>query len=423
MSFWDKIRHRNIRLENVEPNKIFNVGLDDLNSIHDERSQDWVELAPYKIKPTIKNCRRAAKTPTVYGILNNLILKAISSFTIDGDDQKAVDHIIECDKEWNIKNMAYECLWKNFVDGECFYEYIVEDNHVNLRMLAFDGEKYLIRKLMDENGMIKGYMQWVIADSKVTNWKTKDYWEIMQNKEQKTISFTPDEISNPIFMEIDGVGVSLVRNVVDLAYEIESLNRMLPSIVYKSANVMVATIGNENRKETKIDKEARDNIAENLSDYHSKGIITVPYGISMDVVGDNVLPKVQEYIKVLKSQLYEGLITPESLYSSESSNRSTAQVQLTDSRTGHVLFIEYAQEFLKRWLERDLINKELELKGMEKDSVWIDFLTGEDNLDNLYLLKDNERNVGADYQKVNEDVTPTGNPSTALTREGDDYGS
>lgn len=98
-------------------------------------------------------------------------------------------------------------------------------------------------------------------------------------------------------------------------------------------------------------------------------------------------------------------------------------MQLTDSRTGHVLFIEYAQEFLKRWLERDLINKELELKGMEKDSVWIDFLTGEDNLDNLYLLKDNERNVGADYQKVNEDVTPTGNPSTALTREGDDYGS
>lgn len=411
MSFLD--RFRRVEVQNVEPNRIHNVGVDDLyEEGYDKRSQNWVKFAPPKILPTIKNCRKASKFPTVYGILNNLIMKSISSYVIEGDDQEAVDLILDVEKIWNLRNLMYECLWKCLVDGELFYEKLEVDGHHNLRLLAFDGERSLVKKYFDEFGRIKLYKQLVVRQEAVKNLKGSTFWEDYRDEDVITVEFEPDEISNPILIEIDGVGQSLVKNVIDTAYEIESLTRMMPSIVHKSANVMVATLGNSERKETKIDKKARDKLANQLSDYHRKGVITVPYGIELDVVGDNVLPKIEEYIKSLKKLLFEGLVTPESLYSSESSNRSTAQVQLTDNRTGHVLFIEFCQQFLKSWVERDLIDPELEKQGKEKGTVYLNFMTGDENLDTQYLQ------AGVDGE--NEDVQNMEN-STALTTDKNPY--
>lgn len=370
---------------------MFNVGLDDVTvSKNGEIPQDWIEYCPPKVNPTIKNRRKAAHFPVVYGIINNLILKAIATLTIDGTDEEAVQHILDMDKIWNLKGMCYDGAWKNIVDGEAFYEEVTVDGHADLRSLAFDGERYLIRKLYDDNANLLGYMQLVAVNSPIPkNWDKLEFWELYQNKDIKTVSFKAEDISNPIFIEIDGVGQSLVKNVIDPAYEIESLNRMLPAIVHKSANVMVLTVGNEHRKETSMSKVRKQEVAEDLSDYHKKGVLLIPYGMELDVVGDNVLPKVEDYIKALKSQIYEGLITPESTFSSESSNRSTAEVQLTSESNGHVLLIQFLQEFLKRWLERDLINRELSLIGKPEGSVWINFQTGDYNLDNNYLETDN----------------------------------
>lgn len=388
MSLWDKIyRRKNTTVRNAEPNRVYNVGVDDIKTdIEDNRSQDWVDFKPPKIKPTLKNRRKASMFPTVYGILNNLIMKTLSSYVIDGDDDDAIDHIMEVDKIWNLRNLMYECLWRVMVDGETFYQKGIKNNHVQLRLLAFDGEKALIKKIYDEDGVtIKGYKQLVVRKSALKKWKNINFWETYQDSEVITADFEPDEISNPQLISVDGVGQSLVKNVIDIAYYIESLASQMPMIVFKSANIVVATIGNENRRETRIDDETRDYVANQLSNYHNKGVVTIPYGIGLDSVGNPVLPKVEEYIKSLKALLYEGLITPESLYSSESSNRSTAQVQLTDPQTGHVLFIEFCQEFLKSWVERELIDPELERHGYEKGSVYIDFMTGNDNLDTNYL--------------------------------------
>lgn len=366
---------------------MFNVGLDDVVvSNNGEIPQDWIEYCPPKVNPTIKNRRKAAHFPVVYGIINNLILKAIATLTVDGTDEEAVKHILDMDKIWNLKGRCYDGAWKSIVDGEPFYEKVTVDGHADLRSLAFDGERYLIRKLYDDNANLLGYMQLVAVNSPIPkNWDKLEFWELYQNKDIKTVSFKAEDISNPIFIEIDGVGQSLVKNVIDPAYEIESLNRMLPAIVHKSANVMVLTVGNEHRKETPMSKVRKQEVADDLSDYHKKGVLLIPYGMELDVVGDNVLPKVEDYIKALKSQIYEGLITPESTFSSESSNRSTAEVQLTSESNGHVLLIQFLQEFLKRWLERDLINRELALIGKPEGSVWINFQTGNINLDNNYL--------------------------------------
>ena len=138
---------------------------------------------------------------------------------------------------------------------------------------------------------------------------------------------------------------------------------------------------------------------------------------SLDNVGNPVLPKVEEYIKSLKAMLYEGLVTPESLYSSESSNRSTAQVQLTDPQTGHVLFIQYCQEFLKEWVERTLIDPELQKHGYEKGSAYITFQTTDADLDTNYLETDDMHTVD------NTDLVKAKNKegSTALTTDDQPY--
>ena len=416
MSILDKLRPKRVEVENIEPNRVYNVGLDDIeDTLYDKRSENWVTFAPPKIRPTIKNRRKASQFPTVYGILNNLIMKTISSYVIDGDNEEAVNHILNVEEVWNLRNLMYEVLWKCLVDGEAFYEKTEYDGHVKLRLLAFDGETALIKKIYDDDSELKGYKQLVVRKEALKKWKGIQFWEMFQDQDIITVDFEPEQISNPMLIEIDGQGQSLVKNVIDIAYYIESLSRMMPSVVFKQADIMVATLGNSDRKETKLDKNARDDLAIQLSDYHRKGIVTVPYGIELDMVGDNVLPKIQDYVKSLKSMLYEGLVTPESLYSSESSNRSTAQVQLTDTRTGHVLFIEFCQEFLKGWIERTLFDAELEKHGFEKGSVYIDFMTENPNLDTNYLVS-----ADVDGEQVANEVTNM-EGSTALTTDPNPY--
>ena len=415
MSLLDRIRPRRVTVENIEPNRVFKVGVDDIyEDLYDYRSEDWVKFSPPKIKPTIKNRRKAYSFPTVYGIINNLIMKCISSYNISGENQEAVDHILEVEELWNLRNLMYECLQKNFVDGEVFYEIIEVDGHINLRLLAFDGEKSLIKKIYDDNAQLIGYKQLVVRKEALKKWKGVEFWETYQEEDVVTVDFEPDEISSPCLIQIDGVGQSIVKNIIDIAYEIEALTRMMPLIVHKSANILVATLGNKDRKETKIDKKARDSVADQVSNVHKKGVVVVPYGIELDQVGNPVLPKIEEYIKSLKAMLYEGLMTPESLYSSESSNRSTAQVQLTDKSTGHVLFIEFCQQFLKSWIERDLFNPELERAGFNKGDVYIDFLTGDEQLDNNYLESPDVPNT-----TINKPVNMEG--STALTTDDNPY--
>lgn len=407
MSFLERVgiyrRPKKVEVQNVEPNRVHLVGIDDIyDEVYDNRSQNWVTLSPPKIKPTLKNRRKASTFPTVWGILNNLIMKTISSYVVDGDNEKAVDHILDVEKIWNLRNLMYECLWKCFVDGEVFYECSDDtkvDGHVALRLLAWDGEKSLIKKIYDDKAQLVGYKQLVVRESALPKWKGVEFWETYQESDVITVDFDVDEISNPTLIEIDGVGQSLVKNVIDIAYEIESLTRMMPLIVHKSANILVATLGNKERKETKIDKTARDTIADQVSDVHRKGVVVVPFGIELENVGNPVLPKVEEYIKSLKGMLYEGLITPESLYSSESSNRSTAQVQLTDPTTGHILFIEFCQEFLKNWVERTLIDPELESHGYKKGDAYITFKTTEEDLDTNYLETGEDHNTIASKNK------------------------
>jgi hypothetical protein len=158
------------------------------------------------------------------------------------------------------------------------------------------------------------------------------------------------------------------------------LNQMLPQIVYKQTNTAVITMGNAEVKNLNISDEEVLNLLNNVSNYHKRGAVAVPYGVDVELVGDTVLPKVQEYINVLEKQVYVGLVTPEAVFSSSSSNRSTAVVQLDSDKSGRVLMQEFLQNKLNRWIKNDIFNTQLELGGFAKDSVWLDFNPVDDEL-------------------------------------------
>ena len=148
---------------------------------------------------------------------------------------------------------------------------------------------------------------------------------------------------------------------------------MLPQIVYKQTNTMVATVGNKDVRNLNLSIDEMKTILDNMTNYHEAGAVAVPYGVSVELVGDTVLPKVQEYINVLVNQVYVGLITPEAVFSSSSSNRSTAVVQLDSNKSGRVLMQEFLQNKLNRWTKKEVFNTQLEIGGYSKDTVWLDF--------------------------------------------------
>ena len=79
----------------------------------------------------------------------------------------------------------------------------------------------------------------VLRKSALKKWKGVKFWETYQEAEVITVDFEPDQISNPILISVDGVGQSLVANVIDIAYYLESLARQMPMIVFKSANPLI----------------------------------------------------------------------------------------------------------------------------------------------------------------------------------------
>lgn len=407
MSIFERVLNRKPqRVSNSEPNSVFDIGVDNIYSNTNRDSVNWIDKNPDLVIPSIINLRKCAETPLVHGILHDFVIKTISGFVIVGSDDKAVDYIIEQDKRWDLTRLFSEVLLNNFIDGVDFYQKIIEDNSLSLRQLEFDGENYRIKELYDEDGKdIVGYIQrTLINDNTNKGWLNKHFFDLHENKSEKIVHFAPDEITAPSFFRRNGKPYSMVKPVLDTVYMIELLKKMMPQVVYKNNNTMVVTIGNENRTELNVAEDQIDCIADVISDYHKKGVITLPYGVSTKMVGTNSLPVIENYIKQLTSEVYAGLVSPEAIFSSSSSNRSTAVVQLDSDKSGRVLMQEYLQECLSRWVEMELFDVQLELGGYEKGTVWIDFnVPVEENIGSY--LDDGSSNVDSRLMSPTSSVT------------------
>ena len=407
MGFFDIFRNKEkVVAQNSEANDIYDIGVTDVNSNTNEESVDWGEKLPDLVKPTITNLRKCADNSSyVNGILEDLIIKSISGWVIQGDDDSAVELIKEMDKEWNLNMMFHDIAYNSFVDGITFYEKVTTKNKLSFRELAFDGDNYRMKEVYDDDGNIVGYKQ-LVKINKNTNkgWIHKKFSDLIEEKEVMEFSFPMDKILAPCLFRKKGKPWSLIRTVLDKAYMIELLDQMMVQIVYKQANTMVLQLGNKDARNVNIDEEEQLKLAKMASDYHRHGVLILPFGVDAGMVGETVLPKIQEFISCLKEQVFIGLWTPEAVYTNSSSNRSTAVVQLDSDKSGRVLVQEFVQEYLARYAQLNIINPQLKLFNKKEDSVWIEF----NPVDNSGLYNEEGEDTGEQTEKKDYiNVKPT----------------
>ncbi len=374
MGILERVKHLNKTLTNSEPQAVYETGIDkDIPYARDYK--DLYKDTPHIVRRSVKNARYAATDPLVRGIITDIITKTNSHLEIVGDNQKAVDHIIERDTDWNISLLVDELIEKGIVDGTGYIEKWYEDNKLQFRFLKYDGKDFRIKEVYDEFGCLMGYKQVVIRNKKTQNgWRSKLFNDLDNDSEEpKEINFELEQIIPVKYNEMDGMGRSLVMNILDPVYYRRSLMDMMPKTVYKNSNILTVTMGNSDQPGLRLDKKDREEVVEKTSNYHKKGALIFPYGVEAKMVNGGSLPDIPAYMKYLESLIYIGLNTPEAVFTSESSNRATADIQLDSPTTGRVLFLQYNQEWVNRIVSDELFRAELDRNGFEGANVWLEF--------------------------------------------------
>ena len=383
---------------------MYEVGVDEQK----RRSCDVVDLykaTPSRVRNTVKNRRFGATHDSqAQGILLDLMTKTNTKWYLDGDNDKAVKHIEDMVEVWDLDNIIDNALWKGFVDGDAFLHQRIVENHVKPSWLAYDGVNFRIKIVYDENGEVCGYKQVIDKNSRSNKgWLTKKFDELDEDLVDLEISYELDEIIHMKYLERDGKANALMSAALEPIYYKRVLREQMPLTVYKNSNIISVTMGNENKMNTYLDEEARDKVAETVNNYHMKGCLILPYGIEVELLKGGTLPAIQDYIKYFEKEVYIALNTPEAVFSSESSNRATADIQLDSKTTGRVLFLEYNRDWVKKYIKM-LFDKELELQGI-KGEVWIEFeaddyeeqelLDSESDPDNLHkpIIKKGQENL------------------------------
>ena len=376
----------NVRLPNTEASAIYEVGASDIATNTDDNSVDWKDKLPRLVKPTIKNLRLCADdSEIVNGIIEDLVIKSISGWVVEGNNDEAREYIIKELERLDMMNILHEIARNNMIDGAMYYNKVVQGGKLYLRELAFDGDNYRIKEIYDDltGSEVIGYKQ-IVKKNKNTNrgWQKKEFRDLTEDLEEVEYNFRPEQVLATHFFTRHGKHKGMVENVMDEAYMVKLLLRMFPQIVYKQANTMILRKDPDKLGVIHIAKAAIKKAVNSISNYHKKGVVYLPEGLTLDMIGDTNLPKIQVYIKELKEEIFIGLSTPPSVFDGSSSNRSTAVVQLDSEKSGRVLFQQYLQNKLYV-VAQIIINWLLELGNYEKDCVWINFNPNTDEDGNI----------------------------------------
>lgn len=338
-------------------------------------AKDLEELHPYKIKKTIRNCRYAYNTDgLVQGLILNNTFKANNKWEVTFDDpsipniMEAKEYIEEKCKEWDLDKRMSEWLIKEQRDGKHFTQKVIKDGSIQLNELAYDGENYDFEIIHNpKTGEVLGYKQKYYINKDYSGWKSKDFDTLANDtKEYEEANYLPEEIIYGTLFEEDGEGMSLIMPILDDIYDKWSYEKYKLSVAHKTGNLAVMTVGSKDVYTDNVPTSFLTEALKNLEDRDTKDALVIPYGTSVETLGGNYnLPDINTYIDKTLSNIYIQLQTPQTLFASDSSNRSTIQVQ-TDEDTGFGVYLEYIRDTLKKTVENELFDVELELQGMDE---------------------------------------------------------
>lgn len=398
-----------VSLPNAEASAIREIGVDDVGDNINESSVNWDDKIPRLVIPSIKNLRLCVEnTEIVNGIIEDLVIKSISGWVVEGTNDEAREYIEKELRRLDMMSILHETARNNIIDGSMYWNKVVQGGKLYLRELAFDGDNYRIKEFYDDltGSEVIGYKQ-IVRKNRNTNrgWQKKEFRDCTEDQEEVEYDFLPNQVLATHFFTRHGKHKGLVENVLDESYMLNLLLRMMPQVVYKQTNTMILRKDKDQVGMIHIAKNAIRKAVNALTNYHKKGVIYLPDGLTLEMIGDTNLPKIQSYIDKFEKQIFMGLSTPPSVFDGSSSNRSTAVVQLDSEKSGRVLFQQFLQNKLYD-VARTIINWLLELGHYEKDCVWINF--------NPTLDDDGDITTKNEEIKTENGTTSTSKPGDGL---------
>lgn len=353
------------------------------------------------VERSLKNSRLAVELdPTTWSSLVSLCIVTNAEYSVMGlideeaDDRErvmeAVKHIQDKCKEWELNRVMWEMDWKSMIDGTCFIRKQYNGNGItSVDFLLYDSEFYDFIEIPNpETGEIMGYKQKYMKYDIPDDWEeqTFDYMANLPGTQAEE-NFTADEVIMPKLFEQDGEGQSLVYKVLDYVYIKREIERAMPIAARRAAVSLGVEVGNSDIQfnfgvdpgDTREQKEAKQaqamtGIATSFAEKEKKDLIVYPYGVKPEMIGTGDVAEFEEYLSYLKQEIRSALLTPDSRFESQSSNRAVAREQLSGA-LGQVTVIEYLREFNKHYIEKYLFDHELELAGYEdvKGKVFMKF--------------------------------------------------
>lgn len=329
--------------------------------------EDLATRHPPKIRKSIKNYRYAYNNdPTIRGIILNNATTANNKFRIECQDPKAKAHIEMKVKEWDLDGLMTNTLIKVQRDGFCFIEKGIFNNSIKTRFLAYDGEKYKMKVIRNPNtDEIIGYKQNAPKSADPKGWEKKSFDDLKEEGDSVDTNYQANQIIYPRLIEEGGKGESLLAPILENVDDKKTYEKFMRSAAHKAGNLIGITVGDETTSPKDVPKSFINKLLDVFSRPVEKDVAVVPKGVDVSTIGNSSLPELVSYIKYHRSEIFLALQTPEALFSTESSNRSTAEVQADDD-TGYKVFIWFLRDFLKKYFETELIDHELTLQGMTK---------------------------------------------------------
>lgn len=376
----------------------------------------------YKVKKTVRSCRYAFNNDgLVSGLIWNNSFTANTSFSITYSEEdkdiknieEARQHIEDKCTEWQLKDRITGWFVKWQRDGNSFTHKVITDGTISLNELAYDGEKDDFEQIRNPlTGEILGYKQKYRYYTDYKNWKSQSFNSLKNgsNYEDMETEFEASEVIHGRLFEEDGNGISPLMGILDTIYDKWSYEKYKHSVAHKTGNVAVLTVGSNDVYTDNVPNSFLKTALDHLENREEKDALVLPYGTSLETLGGNYnLPDINGYLKNCVDEIYIKLQTPQTLFSSSNSNRSTIEVQ-TDSDTGYGVYLKYMRDKMKYLLEPQLIDAELSLHPEFEDCVGhihITFISSaeekvlrRENIDEF--LFDDDETVDKDMQKVME---------------------
>lgn len=366
--------------------------------------EDLATRHPPKIRKSIKNYRYAYNNdPTIRGIILNNATTANNKFRIECQDSKVKEYIEAKAKEWDLDSLMTNTLIRVQRDGFCFIEKGIFNNSIKTRFVAYDGDKYKMKVIRNPNtDDIIGYKQNAPKSVDPTGWEKKSYDDLKEEGDSVDSNYQPNHIIYPRLIEEGGKGESLIAPILENVDDKKTYEKFMRSAAHKAGNMIGIKVGDETTSPKDVPKSFINKLLDVFGRPIEKDVAVIPKGVDVSTIGNTSLPELVGYIKYHRGEMFLALQTPEALFSTESSNRSTAEVQADDD-TGYKVFILFLRDFLKKYFEKELIDHELTLQGMTKA------------VGNCFIMFDEEQEV---KPLTESDKVPEAVPVDVATGEG-----